>query len=252
MCCRSTDPPNKVRKQDSFHKYLEKMVDLKQLRKADFDKHMERLMNPGQLRKVDPDEPPKKKPRWDVAAPILPESVKIPEQQSMSPPPPPPQSELLPGFAELDSFFKSLDAATTGIPTPAEKLSHLKEQAEAMRIEEEEAIKSLIAANEKSPKTDEGGFTAEEEMAMIEHIAATDRIDTLSDEEKFYIQRKAELDEELKKMKKEEPEAIIRLPLSPIMDDDENKENIPPEKKEDLEGIEFVGEKLNNIPVFTI
>jgi hypothetical protein len=214
----------------------------------------------GQLNKIkrgtdkqaDADEPQKKKPRWDVAAPM----ATIPEQPSMSPPPllspPPPQSnEPLPGFAELDSFFKSLDAATAGIPTPAEKLSHLKEQAEAMRIEEEEAIKSLIAANDKPPKNDddEDGFTKEEEMAMIEHIAATDRIDTLSDEEKFYAKRKDELDEELEKMKKKEP--VIRLPVSP-MSDDENKENIPPEKKEDLDDIEFVGETLNNIPVFTI
>jgi hypothetical protein len=52
-------------------------------------------------------------------------------------------SETLPGFAELDAFFESLNAATAGLPSQAEKVQQLKDQAMEMEAEENAAIASI-------------------------------------------------------------------------------------------------------------
>jgi len=52
-------------------------------------------------------------------------------------------SETLTGFAELDAFFESLNAATAGLPSQAEKVQQLKDQAMEMEAEENAAIASI-------------------------------------------------------------------------------------------------------------
>jgi hypothetical protein len=137
---------------------------------------------------------------------------------SILPPPPPTDDNALSGFAELDSFFKSLDAATIGIPY-AEKLSQLQKQAEAMRLEEEAAIEALIAANkldepmEKPPMPMEKPPTEDEPM-----------------------EKPPTEDEPMEKPPTED------VPMEKPSTKDEKAD----------EGIEIIGEILTNIPVITL
>jgi len=57
------------------------------------------------------------------------------------------ESDSLPSAEELQAFFQSLDAATTGIPTQAETLRDLKRQSAQME-EEEKAAMELLAQRE--------------------------------------------------------------------------------------------------------
>lgn len=52
-------------------------------------------------------------------------------------------ADPLPGLAELDAFFESLNAATIGIPSLPEKMENLKQQANDMETEETTAIASI-------------------------------------------------------------------------------------------------------------
>lgn len=54
-----------------------------------------------------------------------------------------PSADPLPGLAELDAFFESLNAATAGIPNLPEKMENLKQQANEMETEEAKAIAAI-------------------------------------------------------------------------------------------------------------